>query len=42
MLSILIVALLTILRVGVPLVILLSIGEIIRRKSLVEGNLRGA
>jgi len=41
MLSILIVTLLTILRIGVPVVLLLTIGEIVKRNSQVRGNLRG-
>ena len=42
MLPILIIALITALRIGVPVVILLTIGEIIKRHNQVPGNLRGA
>ena len=42
MLSILIVALFTILRIVVPVVLLLAIGESIRRHDRIPGNPRGA
>jgi hypothetical protein len=38
MLPILIVALFTALRIGVPVVILITIGEIIKRRNQVPGN----
>jgi len=40
--AILIVALLTILRIGVPVAILLTIGEIVRHHNQVPNNPRGA
>ena len=41
MLSVLFAALLTILRIGVPVALLLTIGEIIRPKNQVRENMRG-
>jgi len=42
MLTILIIALFSVLRIGVPVAILLTIGESIRRRYQVPNNLRGA
>jgi hypothetical protein len=42
MLTISIVALFTVLRIGVPVAILLTIGEIIRRRKQIPNNTRGA
>lgn len=42
MLTALFVALFTILRIGVPLAILLTLGEVFRRYNQDPGNLRGA
>lgn len=42
MLNILIVALFIILRIVVPATVLLSLGEIIKRRTQIQGTLRGA
>lgn len=38
----LIIALFTVLRIGIPALVLLTIGEIVRRHDLNQGNVRGA
>jgi len=42
MLNALIVALLTVLRIGVPAAVLLTLGEVVRRRNQDLGNFRGA
>jgi len=38
----LIIALFTVLRIGIPAIVLLTVGEIVRRHNQNTGNLRGA
>jgi hypothetical protein len=42
MLNALIVALFTVLRIGIPAIVLLTLGEVLRRHNQNTGNLRGA
>lgn len=42
MLNALIIALFTLLRIGIPAAILLTIGELVKRNARTPGNLRGA
>jgi hypothetical protein len=42
MLTTLIIALLTVLRIGIPAAVLLTLGEVVKRRNQNPGNLRGA
>lgn len=42
MMNYLMIALFVVLRIGIPAAVLLSLGEVFKRRNLYPGNLRGA